>query len=381
MDEHQKIDWEIISKSFRGTLTEAEQQQLVRWLQASPEHLRFYEKAKRGKETDVAVELNEQIIQEKRRLLLSKIRQRSLSERISYWARYAAVLLLLIGSALALWQRKEKQPTPPVVVQQILPGRAKAILEAENGKTYLLDTNSLVVAGLPGHCVKSEKKQLIYDIKRSDETVYHKLTVPRGGEYELVLSDGTHVRMNSASELCYPAAFDEKQRVVYLHGEAYFEVSRDTACPFLVMVDQMQIKVYGTEFNVNANIPGKVQTVLVKGSVGITTGERQEVMLRPNQLAEYSVEEQQITVQEVNPYYYVAWKEGEFVFEDETVEAIMERLSLWYDVEVFYQNEEVKKQCFTGVITRFSSISDVLHLIGSTATVEFEIKERTIVVK
>ena len=170
---------------------------------------------------------------------------------------------------------------------------------------------------------------------------------------------------------------------MYLTGEAYFEVARDSVHPFIVATDEgMEIKVYGTEFNVDTYRKGTVKTTLVNGKVGIresATGE--EVRLSPNQMALFTKATQSIQVENVDPYGAVAWKDGKFVFEDEPMEEIMERLSRWYDVKVFYANERIKKHTFTGIITRFADISDVLHLMEETAAVEFNIQGNTVTVK
>ena len=207
------------------------------------------------------------------------------------------------------------------------------------------------------------------------------MIVPRAGEYTLTLSDGTRVWLNSETEIRYPVAFGKDRRTVFLSGEAYFEVTKDAERPFLVIMDDMEVKVYGTSFNVNTHYVGKVQTTLVKGKVGIvvkSTGN--ETVLQPGQMAEFDRHEKDVEVKDVDTYYYTAWKDGEFVFQNERVEEILERLSRWYNVNVFYVSEDVKEKRFTGVIARFTDVADVLHLIGETATVQFNLKGNVITV-
>ena len=216
-----------------------------------------------------------------------------------------------------------------------------------------------------------------------DEEVYNTLSIPVGGFYQLSLSDGTKVWLNSMTELRFPVTFTGEEKKVYLTGEAYFEVVHDSEHPFIVATEKgIEVKVYGTEFNMNTYQEGGVQTVLVQGKVGIranVTG--QECMLAPKQLAEYTKETGMIRVKEVDPYKYIAWKDGKFVFEGETIEEIMERLRRWYDVEVFYENELLKQKRFTGVISRYENIEQVLHLIGGLATLHFEVKGNVVTVK
>ena len=212
------------------------------------------------------------------------------------------------------------------------------------------------------------------------ETTLHLLRIPRGGEYTLVLADSTVVHLNSETELRYPAHFGGKERKVYLRGEAYFDVMPNAEKPFIVETEGMDVRVYGTEFNVTAYEEENVRTVLVEGKVGVKTAEgSEEVQLHPGQMAER--EGNGIVVQEVDTYNYTAWKDGKFVFEEENIERIMERLARWYNLNVFYANESVKNQLFNGVLTRFTEVEDILRVIEQTATVEFEIKGNTVIVR
>lgn len=385
-DEYEYMDWEIISRSVKGNLTEEEQQQLTRWLKALPDHLAFYEKActEIGKYAEEG--LAPEVLDEKRKLLLYKARrQKHLKQHVSQriaWMKYAAVFLLTAGLALTgpFLRQGEKEIVP--VVGPIVPGSTKAILELSDGRTYILDTNKIVETGWFRQKLQTERNLLIYEKNISTKLVFNKLTVPRGGVYELRLSDGSRVWLNSNTELRYPVAFNEKERTLYLSGEAYFQVEKDSLRPFIVMVGDVQVQVYGTEFNINTHDPWMIRTVLVNGKVGICSSNKdQEVFLVPDQLAEFNVNTGQITVSQIDPYPFVAWKNGELVFQNETIESIMNRLADWYDLKVFFSNESVKKQCFTGIISRFDDISEVLHLIESTATVQFEINDHTIIVK
>ena len=158
-------------------------------------------------------------------------------------------------------------------------------------------------------------------------------------------------------------------------------MEKDAERPFYVVLDGMEVKVYGTSFNVNTHYQGKILTTLVEGKVGIrvkSTGA--ESILRPNQMAEFNREKEEVEVTDVDPYYYTAWRAGEFVFQNETIEEIMDRLCRWYDTEVFYANDDVRGKRFTGVIARFTDVADVLHLIGETATVQFNLKGDVITV-
>ena len=187
--------------------------------------------------------------------------------------------------------------------------------------------------------------------------------------------------LNSVSQLRYPVQFTGKERKVYLSGEAYFDVKTDSLRPFVVESGGMNVRVYGTEFNVTAYRDEKLRTTLVQGKVGIKVDGEKELLLRPGQMAEYDAQTKHLEVQEVNTYLYTAWKEGTFAFKDETIEEIMGRLSRWYDLNVFYANEEVKKQLYDGIIPQVKDFEDVLRMIEGTATIHFEIKGNTVIVR
>ena len=378
------IDWEIISKSFRGELSRVEREELESWLAASPRHRDFYERARRGGATDPAMGVGHEVLAAKKSELMRRVRsgQKKVERRGSFrFAWYAAAVVLPLAIAVGMWMNTGTREKNVVIAQRVQPGSGRAILELHDGRTYILDTTRVVETGVEGNMAKAEKRSLVYEKQEAEELVYNKVTIPRAGEYSLTLSDGTRVWLNSDSEIRYPVAFGKDRRTVFLSGEAYFEVEKDSTRPFYVVVDDMEVKVYGTSFNVNTHHEGRVQTALVEGKVGIlvkSTGE--ESILRPNQMAEFDTESKHVEVKDADMYYYTAWRAGEFVFQNETIEEIMDRLCRWYDTEVFYANASVKGKRFTGVITRFTDVADVLHLIGETATVQFNLKGNVITV-
>ena len=378
------IDWEIISKSFREELTGGEREKLERWLVASEKHRFFYERARVGGVTNPAEGLDRQVLQVRKKELMrkaSKMNKKKIYRKQSRFMWYAAAVVLPLVAAIGLWLSMRAEKGEVVVAERVQPGSGRVILELNDGRTYFLDSIRSVETGVEGSFAKAESKSLVYEKQESEELVYNKMIVPRAGEYALTLSDGTRVWLNSETEIRYPVAFGKDRRTVFLSGEAYFEVEKDENKPFYVVLDDVEVKVYGTSFNVNSHYRGRVQTTLVEGKVGIrvnSTGK--ERILLPNQMAEYDVKKREIEVKDVETYYYTAWRKGEFVFQDETIEEIMDRLCRWYGMEVFYENEHVKEKHFSGIITRFSNVTDILHLIEETATVKFDVKENIITV-
>ena len=182
--------------------------------------------------------------------------------------------------------------------------------------------------------------------------------------------------MNSDSKLEFPVHFRGKERVVRLNGEAYFQVKRNEAMPFKVMVDQMEVKVLGTSFDIYA-YDEEVRTTLVEGAVKVTL-EGESYRLVPGEQAH--VKGGKVEVGKVDVYECIAWKEGKFVFRDKRLEEVLEILGRWYDLEIFYQNPEVKNLHFTGNILRHASIDEVLKFLAHTQLVRFDVRGRTVIV-
>ena len=203
----------------------------------------------------------------------------------------------------------------------------------------------------------------------------------RGERSGVTLPDGTQVKLNAESSLSYTHDFGRELRQVNLEGEAYFEVTKDSNRPFYVITEEVQVRVYGTEFNVNTHQPGKVHTVLVDGKVGIkkrgTTG---EITMKPGELASFDRNAGTFEVKEVDVRQYVVWKDGYFTFENESLEQILNTLSLWYDVDVFFQSESAKQLVFTGYMKRYNDISEILNAITDVVGVNFTINGKTIIV-
>lgn len=315
--------------------------------------------------------------------LMRKIR--ASRRRKLYWLSAAASIMVVFSLSLFLWINGEDsgQKNTGVSAPQ-RKGQVELILSS--GERMVLGTDSLrlgdrVEAGM----LRDSLRKLSYlqapAGQDGQEEIFNTLVIPVGGLYELELSDGTRVWLNSVSQLRYPVQFTGKERKVYLSGEAYFDIKTDSLRPFIVESGGMNVRVYGTEFNVTAYRDEKLRTTLVQGKVGIKVDGEKELLLRPGQMAEYDAQTKHLEVQEVNAYLYTAWKEGTFAFKDETIEEIMGRLSRWYDLNVFYANEEVKKQLYDGIIPQVKDFEDVLRMIEGTATIHFEIKGNTVIVR
>ena len=269
----------------------------------------------------------------------------------------------------------------PVLVENILPGSDKAILILANGeKMKLENSDSLQVDLGAGNQLVNKDNQLVYQGEETGELQYNELQIPRGGEYQVKLADGTIVRLNSGSSLRYPVAFGKEKREVVLKGEAYFQVAHDRQKAFVVVTDDIEVKVYGTEFNINTRVADYVQTTLVRGAVSIKTERSAEKMLKPGQLAQFDRLTGETEIKNVDVSNYIGWKSGVYIFEDKSIEQIMDELSLWYDIEVFFRNNISRNRHFSGSLPRYREIDDMLKVIEKTSHVRFEVKGKTIIV-
>ena len=207
--------------------------------------------------------------------------------------------------------------------------------------------------------------------------------IPRGGEYSLTLSDGTVVYMNADSKLRFPVKFDRNLRMVELEGEAYFKVQRNEKVPFIVKTSQISVQVLGTEFNVSAYAEDLViQTTLVSGAVKVfSEDEKESVILRPGEQAEFSRITHEIQLETVDVSYVTAWKDGRLRFQEKPLFEIMKNVARWYDVEIIYEDEEVKYYPFGCNFNRMATIESLLQIFEATGTIETRVQGRKIWIK
>ena len=302
------------------------------------------------------------------------------------WAVAASVILLVglfVGRTInGVRDMHEEQELAKNVMQ---PGTSKAILMMADGKEVVLEQGQNLNILLNERVrVATSSRGIVYEEHGKGVVTeeYNKLTTPIGGEYSLVLSDGTKVFLNADSELKYPVEFSDGKRIVDLKGEAYFEVHKDSLRPFVVRMNGAEVTVLGTSFNVNTyGDDGQIYTTLVNGSVRVSSVKNgQAEVLKPGMQSVMDVQSGQLTVREVDVEPYVAWREGRFVFRAMTLDLIMRQLQRWYDFEVFYQNPELKDYEFRGVIKRDMDLDKVLSVIKVTTNVDFEVKGKVITI-
>jgi TusA-related sulfurtransferase len=306
------------------------------------------------------------------------------------WMRVAAAVVILFISGTACWVlfKNKDKTTAPVALSSakpspVLPGGNHAILTLADGTRIVLD--SIQNGNIKGGNANINKKGplLVYDGSSGFETnapvTYNTLATPRGGQYQLVLPDGSKVWLNASSSIHFPTAFTGNQRNVELTGEAYFEVAKNKEKPFHVNVKGMQVEVLGTHFNVNAyGDEGNIKTSLLEGSVKIKSGQASG-LLKPGEQAILGGNVNKIEIKKADMSEVMAWKNGLFQFDDAGITTIMQEISRWYNVEIVYQGE-IPVRRFEGKISREAQLSDVLKIL-ELSDVKFKVEGRTIVVE
>jgi len=302
----------------------------------------------------------------------------------------AASLIIISVIGIYFYYPSEKQQKQNINIaahSDLSPGSDKAILTLSNGKKInLSDAAQLNIKDEDGMIIKkTDDGKLVYqtsDVKSlKTEAIYNTIETPRGGQYQLILPDDTKVWLNSGSSLRYPLAFNGKQRIVDLKGEAYFEVTKNKTKSFKVVTLNQDVTVLGTHFNINAydNEP-LTKTTLLEGSVRVgNTSSSANIMLKPGQAAMLSNNKPiSFTLSNVDTDEAVAWQNGYFMFNDEPLESILRKVSRWYDVDIEYTTTAFNRETFSGTISKYSNASQVLRKIELTGSVHFSINGRRI---
>lgn len=314
----------------------------------------------------------------------------------------AAVITLFVLSAGIYLGYKElsKRQVPAEHAykrQDVLPGGNKAVLTLGNGSVINLNAAASGALANQGgmQVIKLDSGQLAYRStgrgSSSDNVQYNTLSTPRGGQYQLILPDGSKVWLNAASSIRFPTAFVGGKREVEINGEVYFEIAENARMPFIVKNGDMKVQVLGTHFNVNAyDDEVRVKVTLLEGKVKVSSGNGdaavlkhgEQAILQPVQDSLERTKDRRIAVRkDVDLDEVMAWKEGLFVFHNDDLVSIMRKLQRWYDVRVEYENKNAAASHFTGTVRRDVNLSKVLKMLELTGGARFEIRSRTIIVK
>ncbi|WP_256009377.1 FecR family protein [Desertivirga xinjiangensis] len=393
---------ELILKFMRNELSKAEEQELFSWLEEDQENKEFFDKL-----------MKEPGLQEELAFFQSTRRDEAWDEitkelePVGYWAeqdrsnhssnyrsllRYAAaasVLLILSFGAFFLLKKEKQQEVIAVKKQEIKPGGNRAMLTLADGRQISLDdaANGELAKLENISIVKTAGGQIVYQIKDNNSNntdpsgpiAYNTISTPRGGQYKVILPDGSSVLLNAVSSLKYPTSFSaSKQRKVELTGEAYFEVAKDKARPFIVSCNNQTVQVLGTHFNINGySEEGVTKTTLLEGAVRVKSSGG-SVDIRPGEQSLLASNET-LSVSAVDTEEAVAWVNGNFMFNSQDLGSIMRSVSRWYDTDVQYI-DNIASRKFTGSISRYENVTEVLNMLELTGLVHFKVDGRRILV-
>jgi len=382
---------QLIFRELSGDITEPEQKILDHWKDERHENRAVYNKTIADKRIADKLKAYERIDMEQAwGKLNSKLIKRNPAKtiRLRGILKYAAAVLIIvsIGSYFYL-NRSTPVETEKIVHAIINPGTQKAILTTSNNERIELGTiqqNRLIQ--LANTMVTDTNSTLTYSqheliqIDAIQEIATNTIETPCGGEYTVVLSDGSKVYLNAKTKLSFPEIFASNKREVTLEGEAYFEVTESKTKPFIVKTQNYEVKVYGTSFNVYAYSSEDIShTTLVNGSVGIQTNEGTEALLIPGEQASFNLTENSLKTKVVDTNIYTAWKEGKFIFNNETLGEIMRKLERWYNFNAEYSNEEILSYHFSGSLDRYHNISEILDVMVLTCNIKYTVSGNKII--
>lgn len=379
---HQQYFSDLVTKLIDGSITKTELDKLLNFFSNNQEIENW--PAHLGSKEDV-----QERIYEKIRLELDFDTKKPTKVIPLYkkpFFKYAVAASVVLFVTLATVFNQQKENTVVVAIpNKIEVGTDKAMLTLEDGSTVVLEKGKVY----NNKNVNSTGKELLYNKSNSasKKIAYNYLTIPRGGQFAITLSDGTKVWLNSETKLKFPVNFVEgKTREVELvYGEAYFDVSPSTAhkgAGFTVSQKAQEIHVIGTEFNIKAyKDDSSISTTLVEGKVEMQFDNVKQ-NLTPNQRANFDLKTNKVKIAKVDVYSEICWKDGVFSFEDKPLDEIMKVLSRWYDIQVVFENESIKKEQFNGVLIKDRNIDEILRSIKNSGIIKkYEFKNKTLILK
>lgn len=376
----------LLDAERHNTLSFSEQKELQTWL-LNPVNKRLYDKLKDPEEKNRAlrelyaydVDDNFEVFLE----LVSEERELKKNWRFQRLLPYAAAVTIFISSLVYLLVYQQEV----LKEEDIRPGRSFASLTLADGTVLDLDDEKSEVFKNSGLEILTDTGGLVVykiaDSEAEDPNAFHKISTTRGGQYAVLLPDGSKVWLNSETSLEYSLNF-AKNRKVKLKGEAYFDVTKQkiegtTLLPFTIDLSNQEIEVLGTQLNVQAYEDEKVfSTTLVTGAVKINAHDN-SVLLKPGEQALLDRTSDELYVKKVNVREFSDWKDGYFYFENENIKQIMSKVSRWYDIEVIYQGA-ISEEGFGGEISKYENIKELLNVLELTGKVRLKLEGRRVVV-
>ena len=380
---------QLIQLYLTGDLSEEEKVKLEDWIHGDSSRKRLFDEICEERNVARDLEVYERVNKEsawEKVVCRGNIKLQHSSRRLGWYRWVAAVMLpLLLCGTLWLSLREKKEVLVAKVTPEIEAGTAHAVLLMGQGERIDLSmTSGDTVLNKGDVRIRFDSsKSVTYEqvVGTPAKVEYNTIIVPRKGDYQLILADGSKVYLNSESRLRFPTHFEGKERRVYLEGEGYFKVAKDTTKPFVVETKEVDVRVLGTSFNVNAYASERaVRTTLVSGKVQVSNRTGKEVaVLNPGQQTVW--QGGCFSTQEVDALAFTAWIDGKFYFEEgATLKKITEQLQRWYDLDFIFSSERGKQFVFAGMIKKEYTANEIFSMIEKTTRVKFNVRGRTIIV-
>ena len=367
---------ELLALAFQNELSENERKELDVLFQRFPEYQDLAEKLQFSYERIDELELAGMIQVEKewKKLQKKNKRLRGQGRKMVFLvvAGMAAVLLLAIGMLFLFRSFPEVEVSSIACKQE----PKKVTLEYANGKTLVLDVNSLVMndkGKITDHVVAKENMAVAEGLR------LNRLSVPKGGDFSLTLADGTVIRLNADSRLQYPSEFSGDSRIVYLEGEAFFNVAKDKTKPFIVKTSFGDVRVLGTAFGISAYASEpESYTTLVRGKVSVEREGIKPVVILPGEQV-VTFKDGKMIKQEVDVEEFVGWKDGIYVFKEKSLGEIMKTLERWYNISVDFQDKSLVDLPFTGNLKRYDDINVFFDALTRTGDMKYRVEGNQVI--
>lgn len=381
---------ELIRKRISGEITLEERKRLEDWLNESAHHRELFEKYKNPDfllSIDLGKDMEES--QEAYSNFMQRLKPKNSVRRFA-WNRYVAAAVLIVfacvSAIVAYMHDSEKTHSSSELA--VVPVRQTDTIAAD------LTDILLITAGGEKIPVQSSQKMLSVSsgsIKIGEqsieenarvktpqaEVIYNTLKILRGKRFKMQLSDGTLVWLNADSEITFPSSFDGKERKVLAKGELFFDVTEDESHPFIVETPTGNIRVLGTAFNVQCYKAEVPMTTLVRGKIAYSFG-KDSVILTPGQ--QCRVEDNKLSVREVDTYEYVSWIDEVLVFKDKELDEILSTLSRLYDIDIYYENPELKRLPFTGSFKQYEHLDKIIRMIEECGLIHIKQDENMLII-
>lgn len=382
----------IIHDQLLGQLSEEEEKRLQVWIESSLENKKNYESLMQ--DTDLS-ERYRQFATVDEEQAWKKFQEKHFQvrgiHRRMLW-RYAAIFMIpiIIGAAIwvGMWRNADTVPVRVqddqlAMIRSEKMGKQKATLVLAGGQEIELKSashqslqDSTILPKLSPEAMEETQSEN-GDVTATDN---NKLVTYDDSEFWLTFEDGTKVHLNYNTTLKYPSHFSAASRTVYLDGEAYFQIAKDDR-PFRVITANGIVKQYGTSFNVNTHVAGVTKVVLVEGAISVFPNQGDEHKIHPGELAVLNGATQDVQICKVDIEPYIAWNSGRFVFDNCSLETLMEVISRWYDKKIMFEDEDIKTIRFTGDLDRYGSIIPILKAIQRVTHLEMDVEGEAIIIR